>query len=325
VAAARVRPSIAILGCGHVGSALALELLVPERPLPFRGKLCVWSRSGRSVQRLRRWVAVQAPERVQRLRVAASAREALAGAEVVLLCVADDALVPLAQELAGAREVFHGQVVLSTNGYLPLRTLAALRRRGCAIGRLHPLAPIPTGQEHLALIMATFALEGDARAVREARRIVRGIQGKALLLKGRGAAQTYHAGASLLGGGLVALFHLAERAMARSVSSRTDLREALEVFGETVLWNVGTLGPEKALTGALARGSESLVRGHLAALAEVPEADMLYRVLGQTMLELARARGSIDGGQERRLRAIIAARRQEKRHRRLTRPGRPRG
>jgi predicted short-subunit dehydrogenase-like oxidoreductase (DUF2520 family) len=254
----------------------------------------------------------------------------MAGAEVVVLSVADDALVPLARELAGDRDVFHGQVVLSTNGYLPLRILAPLRRRGCAIGRLHPLAPIPTGQEPLALVMAPFALEGDARAVQEARRIVRGIEGMALTLKGSGAARTYHAGASLLGGGLVALFHLAERAMAGSVSSRSALRDALEDFGRSVLWNVWCLGPEKALTGALARGSESLVRGHLAALAEVPEADALYRLLGQTMLDLARARGSIDEGQERRLRAQIAAkglvqRRQEKRHRRLTRPGRPRG
>lgn len=323
MAAARARPSLAILGCGRVGTALALELLDPERPPPLRGKLCVWSRSARSVQKLRRCVAGMAPGREKRLKVAGSAREALAAAEVVILCVADDALVPLARDLAAAREAFHGQVVLFTNGYLPLTSLAPLRRRGCAIGRLHPLAAIPAGQEFMALNRAPFALEGDARAVRAARKIVNGMEGTALFLKAdRHAAQAYHAGASLLGGGLVALFHLSEQVMSGSVRSRSALRGALEDFARNVLWNVRYLGPEKALTGALARGSETLVRGHLAALAKVPEARELYRLLGHTMLDLATARGSVDEAQKRRLHALIAV--NKKRFRRLTRPNSPR-
>jgi predicted short-subunit dehydrogenase-like oxidoreductase (DUF2520 family) len=314
-----------------VGKALALELLDPERPLPFRGSLRAWSRSARSVQSLRKSVDIQAHSRQQRLRAVGSAREALAGADVVLLCVADDALVPIVRELAGARDALHHQVVLFTNGYLPISCLAPLRRRGCAIGRLHPLAAVPAGQEHIALSMAPFALEGDARAVRAAKKIVRGIEGTTLFLKkGRRAAAAYHAGASLLGGGVVALFHQAERVMAGSVSSRVALRNVLHDFASNVLWNVWSLGPEKALTGALARGSEPLVRGHLVELAKVPGADGLYRLLGQTMLDLAKARGSIDEMQKRRLRALIAGkgfeqRLWEKRVRRLTRSGSPPG
>lgn len=221
----------------------------------------------------------------------------------MLLCVADDAFAPLARELA--RDVLHRQVVLFTNGYLPVTCLAPLRRRGCAIGRLHPLAPIPSGLEHTTL-MQSFAIEGDARAVLAATKIIRGIEARALFLKKRrGAAQAYHAGASLLSGGLVALFHLAEQVMSSSVSSRAVLNDALYDFAETTLWNTCWLGPKQALTGALSRGSEPLVRGHLAALGSSPEIHQLYCLLGRTMLDLAQARGSIDEKEAHRLRALL--------------------
>lgn len=300
------RPRVAILGCGPVGKALAVELLDSERAAPLRSELRVWSRSGRSRAALRRLLVRQDRKNARRLRLFPSAGEAFADADLVLLCVADDAIQSVARELAESRQAFHGQVVLFTNGYLPLACLAPLRRRGCAIGRLHPLAPIPSGQEFITLTMAPFAIEGDARAVQVAKRLVRGIEGDPLFLtKRRGAAQAYHAGASLLCGGLTALFYLAEQVMSESVSSPAALRDALADFADITLWNARVLGPEKALTGALSRGSETLVRGHLAALKSVPAALELYRLLGGTMLELGHARGSIDFSESLRLRALL--------------------
>src|SRR6185503_7136386 len=79
-------------------------------------------------------------------------------------------------------------------------------------------------------------------------------------------------------------------------------------FAEATLANTRVLGPKEALTGAVARGSESLVRGHLAALRRVPAALELYRVLGETMLELAEARGSVDARRARGLRAVLRGR-----------------
>ena len=308
---AKSRPRVAILGCGHVGRALAVELLdTKRRPAPFRGELRVWSRSPRSLERLRKLLE---PQTRRPWQVASSADEALAWADVVLVCLADEAIAPLARRLAENDRAIHRQVVLMTNGYLPLSSLGRLRRRGCAVGRLHPLAPVPTDRELNALCMAAYALEGDARAVRSAKELVGNMQGLVLLLgRRRGSAQTYHAGASLLSGGIVALFHLAERVMSRSVSSRAALRDALDDFAEKTLDNIYACGPREALTGALSRGSESLVRGHLQSLRKVPEALALYRLLGGTMLELAHARGSIDTRELRRLGALLGRRRDSK-------------
>lgn len=304
------RPRVAILGCGHVGKALAVEFLDSERPSPLRGELRVWSRSRRSVGALQRLIRGQHPKNARRLRVHASAGEALADADVVVVCVADGALASLVKDLGRARDAFHRQVALLTSGYLPLTRLAPLRRRGCVIGRLHPLAPIPSGLELTALTMASFGIEGEARAVQAATKLVRGIEGAPLFLTtARGAAQAYHAGASLLCGGLTALFHLAEQVMGDSVRSRSALRDALADFAATTAFSAQVLGPRKALTGAVSRGSEPLVRGHLRALRKVPAARDLYRLLGATMLELGYARGSVDREERHRLGAILARKR----------------
>jgi predicted short-subunit dehydrogenase-like oxidoreductase (DUF2520 family) len=298
---------VAILGCGHVGRALAVELLDAKRPTPFRGELRVWSRSARSIARLRKLLT---PQTRRPWRVANDADEAAAWADVVIVSLADKAIEPTVHRLAQSDRAIRAQVVLITNGYLPLSCLEGLRRRGCAVGRLHPLAPIPTDMELTALIMVAWGVEGDARAVRTAKELVVNMQGKALLLRRhRGAAGTYHAAASLLSGGMVALFHLAERVMSESVTSRAVLRDALDRFGESTLDNIYACGPREALTGALSRGSESLVRGHVRALRKVPEALELYRLLGGTMLELAHARRSIDARALRRLRALLGRRR----------------
>lgn len=239
------------------------------------------------------------------MKLLAKPGEALDEADVVILCVADSALEVMVGALAEGRQALRGKVVLFTNGYHPLDSLAALRRLGCAVGRLHPLASIPAGEIHGALVSSSFGIEGDARALRAARRLVRAIQGRPLLLRGRRGAEAYHAGASLLSGGLVALFHLAERVMTNAVDSPEQLRAALGEFAGKTLMNTSFLGPSEALTGALSRGSEPLVRGHLAALGRVPPARELYRVLGEVMLDLARARGSIRVGEARRLRALL--------------------
>lgn len=300
-------PRVAILGCGRVGLALAVELLFRGRRFLGSEVLRVWSRSSRSTRALRALVG----EEGHRLRVLRALGEAAAEADILLLCVADDAIAPMVERLArtpAARE--RTPVLLMTNGFLPLDVLARLARHGWAVGRMHPLSPVPAGAERTSpLHRSRYALQGDAKTVRAAQRIVRGMRGIPFLLADHpGAAGAYHSGASLLSGGLVALFHQCERVMTPSFRDAAEVRPALAHLIGATLWYTWNGGPEKALTGALSRGSEGLVRGHLEALEEFPEARALYCLLGQSMLTLARARGSIEPATERRLRRLLKSR-----------------
>jgi len=286
-----------------VGRAFAVELL--ERH-GGQGELLLWSRSPASVAGARRELARPGIGR-GRIRVAKSLAEA-AEAEVLLACVAEEALALLVSALGalGRPRGRRAPVVLIASGFEPL---APLRRRlgpRYSLGRLHPLVPVLRPAERGRLAGQPFGIEGDARALRAAHGLVRRVGGQALLLDGRPqSAAAYHAGASLLGGGLVALFQLAEETMATAVADRRALRRALRSFAAQVLDNCARLGPARALTGPLARGAERVVAGHLEALARTRGARDAYRTLGRTMLALARARGSIDRAAERRLARLL--------------------
>jgi len=304
VAARRSSARVAILGCGAVGRAFAREFADPERAFgrtPFAGDLRLWSRARASVRRALSVVAECHPRSMRRVRAVPGLAEAVHGADVVLVCVADAAVAGVLREAAQARGA-RSAVWLVISGSLELAALRPRLPRGAALGRLHPLAPVPADAS--SFLYEAFGIEGDPRARRAAHALVRAWNGRTLELRG-GHAARYHAGAALLGGGLVALFALAEELMAPAVRSRRALGPALEQFVCSNAANAVLLGPRRALTGPLARGAEATVRAHLLALGSVRHARAAYRALGEVMLDLARRRGTLDAGADRRLRRLL--------------------
>jgi predicted short-subunit dehydrogenase-like oxidoreductase (DUF2520 family) len=284
---------VAILGTGALGTALAREWAAPDGA--FRGRLILWSRTLSHARRLAR--ELRSSRRGRRIRLALARRpeEALASAPTTLVCVAEDALDDLVLELARATPVSSQRVVLHTCGALGLAALAPLARRGLATGKLHPLVAVPPGGGEPGILRgAGFAVQGAPRALRAARAVVRGLCGIELALApGARAAARYHAAATLLSGGMVALFDVASELAQGAGPSRQQAERALERLARSTLVNLRR-GARAALTGPLARGSEQVLLLHLAGLARAPAARELYRALAGRMLELALARGSID-------------------------------
>jgi predicted short-subunit dehydrogenase-like oxidoreductase (DUF2520 family) len=188
------------------------------------------------------------------------------------------------------------------HGFLGGEALEALGREGVATGKLHPFVALNENSGFSG--GEAFGIEGRPRAVRSARALVRSMRGHALLLR-PGWGPEYHAAASLLSGGLVALHALSDRLLVHSVPSAAARRRALDELIDSTRQNLWFAGARSALTGAIARGADDIVRGHLRALRRSLDAHEAYRVLGRTMLELARARGSIDAPTARRLARLL--------------------
>ena len=75
---------------------------------------------------------------------------ALGAARVLLLAVPDDAIAPVAREIARLAKSFEGTVVLHAAGALGVEPLSPLARRGASTGVLHPLAVLGrSGAERL--------------------------------------------------------------------------------------------------------------------------------------------------------------------------------
>ena len=269
---ARRRP-IAVLGCGAVGSALAVGLAAAGE------ELVLWSRRAARARSTARRAG-------RRVRVAESPEAALAQASLGLLCLPEEVQLELVGRLAPGG----APVLLTVSGGAPLAPLAR-RARGRSVGRLHPLVPVLAGARVDTFHGMPFGLEGPPAALRGARRLCRELAGSPLELR-PGRAARYHAGAALLGGGLVALLALAEAAQAPAVRQPRRLRPALAAFAARNLAQYAAHGASGALTGPAARGAAASVRAHLAALAGVPGAREAYRVLGLTMVALAARRGT---------------------------------
>jgi predicted short-subunit dehydrogenase-like oxidoreductase (DUF2520 family) len=210
-------------------------------------------------------------------------------ADVVLLAVRDDALEPLVQGLA-RRRARRGQVYLHLSGALTSRVLAPLRKHGAKVGSFHPLMTVALAPREAATQFrgATFALEGDAAAVRAGRRLARALGGVPALVRAA-ARPAYHAGAVFASNFVVASLAAAEDLLVRCGMTRRAARGALAPLARASVQRSATIGPVAALTGPIARGDVATVRRHMAALDRDTRA--LYVALATKTLALARKGG----------------------------------
>ena len=284
--ASRLKPeaTVAIVGSGRLGTALGIAL--------------TWS--GYRIQ------AVMA-RRVTHARKAAAqiSRDAAAlGASqvrllplcrIILISTPDDQIEPIAQQLARElsrdRVSARGRTVLHTSGALGSDVLASLAEVGFRVGSLHPLVSVsdPTSGAK-ALGGAFYCVEGDAAAVRVARRIVKALRGRSFSIPSN-RKPLYHAAAVMTSGHVTALFDLAVGLLVHCGLKPTHARQVLLPLLESTVNNLSISDPADALTGTFSRGDLATVQRHLQALTEDKSANALnvYTLLGAHSLELAKS------------------------------------
>jgi predicted short-subunit dehydrogenase-like oxidoreductase (DUF2520 family) len=215
--------------------------------------------------------------------------DAVGGAGTVILAVPDGAIADLAEELARAGAIDRNQVVLHLSGLLTAQALCPLAGTGAALGSWHPLQtisdPATAGERWRG---AVAAVEGDTRAVAEARRLSVLLGLEPVTLSGD-AKVAYHVGAVFASNYVIVLAATASR-LAEQAGVPGDLarRMYLPLLRGTVM-NLAQQGPEDALTGPIRRGDLTTIRVHLEAMA--PEDRELYARLGLDALALARRAG----------------------------------
>jgi predicted short-subunit dehydrogenase-like oxidoreductase (DUF2520 family) len=215
--------------------------------------------------------------------------------DIVFITTPDDVIAATAARLAALPPPSaRGRVVLHTSGALSSEVLAPLGARGFGVGSMHPLAAVSeaaAGAESLR--RAFYCVEGDARASRVARRVVRDLGGRSFSIAARDKA-LYHAAAVMTAGHAVALFDAAARLLASCGLGEARARAVLLPLLASTLDNLSRQTPARALTGTFARADVDTVRKHLAALREtdVPGARDAYTLLGRLSLRLAAEHGA---------------------------------
>jgi predicted short-subunit dehydrogenase-like oxidoreductase (DUF2520 family) len=269
---------LTLVGPGRVGQAMAKLLAGAGIKVRF-----VAARRLEAARRAVRFIGGGTP-------VALEAKE-LADSQVILLTVSDAALAPLARQLAKLHRSWRGKVVLHTCGALPSTVLAPFKRRGAAIGSLHPFQTIPdpaTGSRNL--LHSFWAIEGDAQACEVAGLLARLLDG--IPFRIRPSWKTlYHAAAVLSCGGVVALLDQSARLLRSAGVPAGIVRPMLGQFVNETIGNFVRLGARRALTGPAVRGDWETIERHLRALRRyAPEVVEVYEPLERAMERLARRR-----------------------------------
>lgn len=286
--AAKRKPEVSIIGAGRLGTSLA-------RALAARG-YTIKALVAQSRLHARR-AAKLSGAHTQPLALASAQLEKLPSCEIFFITTPDDAIAETAARLAAAlprHATPKHATVLHASGALSSRALCPLRDAGFSTGSMHPLIAVSDslrGAESLR--EAFYCIEGEPRAVRVAKSIVRDLGAHSFSIRTKDKA-LYHAAAVMAAGHAVALFDIATEMLARCGLTNREARRVLLPLVESALGNLRTREPARALTGTFARADTETVEKHLEALCARASSDALaaYRLLGQRSLELARKNGA---------------------------------
>ena len=269
--ASKKKPSIAIVGAGNLARALAPQL----KRAGYRVTEIV-SRDGAKSQTKARAVAKSAGAR------AVGFDQAKLDAGVVWVCVSDSAIAAVGKQLARGRD-WRGKVALHSSGALGSAELRALRARGASIGSVHPMMTF-TGAKPPALRGLSFAVEGDAKAVRVARQIARDLGGEPFAIR-KQQKTLYHALGSFSSPLLVMLLAQAEQVGKGAGLSPGQTKKVMRAILRRTLENYLASGAAAAFSGPIMRGDLVTIKRHMKELRKVSGALEVYRALAKAALK----------------------------------------
>ena len=292
----RFEHSVAVIGAGKVGQALAVLL----------------RKAGAQITA----VTARRPEAADAAALATGGRattdnvSAARSAAIVLVTVGDDALEMVVREVADAGGWTPDHLVVHVSGVYGLEPLAPAAGTGAHIACVHPLQSFANTRHAVREIPGSvFGVTAGGDALELARALVHAVGGVPIEVFGEQRA-LYHAAATVASNHLVALEDMAIDMLVRSGMPHEIARDALLPLLQGTVANVRRFGTSQALTGPVARGDTDTIRRHLAAIEELPARyRSAYRDLAAHAAEMALARGDIDETMAIELRRLLGGER----------------
>ena len=264
------KPTIALIGAGNLAQALGPALKAAGYQIDF-----VAARETASSRRRAAMLARLLEARTLSL------SDAGPSSDIIWICHTDDALAETATLLA-RKAGWSGKIVLHSSGALSSDVLSALKRKGAIIASLHPMMTfVPGATPRMEEI--PFAVEGDARAVSVARRIVRDMGAESFAIK-KSAKPLYHALGSFSSPLIVAALVTAERVGRGAGLTASQTRRVIAPILRQTIKNYTERGAAAAFSGPIKRGDLNTVLRHLKELKRVSGASEVYRALVKSAL-----------------------------------------
>jgi predicted short-subunit dehydrogenase-like oxidoreductase (DUF2520 family) len=281
--ASKTPVKIAIVGPGRLGTALAIAL--------SRCNYQISALVGRRAAQIKRSAKfLEAPVQI----LVAKEIKLLSAPDLILVTAPDEQIPTVVNSLAKikiARKKF--PIVLHTSGALSSSILKRLREQGWSVGSIHPLISVSEPNAGANDLEGCYwCVEGDVRAQRISRSIVRDLKGHSFSIAAE-MKPLYHAAAVMSSGNVVALFDVAIDMLNVCGLERDQAQKVLLPLLTSTLKNLANGSPAKSLTGTFSRGDLATLNRHLIALKDkrLVDAESLYRQLGRKAVSLAAENG----------------------------------
>jgi len=267
----QAKPTIAIVGPGRLGSALAYQLKDAGYQI---GE--VVSRNNAASRRK----AAKLPESLGARQ--SEMKSAVLDADLIWLCVPDGQIAAVARALAKQTQ-WKGKIAFHSSGALASDELKVLRKRGASVAAVHPLMTFVHSATP-SLRGVPFALEGDASAMQAAHRVVRDLGGDSFTIQKKDKL-AYHAWGAFASPLLIAALVAAEEvAGTAGIPAPLARKRMLPIITQT-LANYAAFGPAAAFSGPIIRGDVETVRQHLKVLKQSPDAKEVYVALARIAIK----------------------------------------
>jgi len=265
---------LTVIGGGHVGRVLG-RLFHAAGTFALQDVL---ARSAGSAAQAAAFIGAGTP---------LAAGSALRPADVYMLTVSDDQIVPACAALAAAVPL-QGAVVFHCSGALASDRLQAARAAGAYVASVHPIRSFADVDAVAAGFAGTFCgVEGDPQALDVLMPALAAIGAKAVQID-PAAKTVYHAAAVFASNYLVTVIDAALRAYQAAGIPEAVARELARPLALESMENAFRLGAAPALTGPVARGDMATVlRQQDAVMAWDAPTGQLYRALVPPTLALA--------------------------------------
>jgi len=263
-----------VVGGGHVGRVLG-------RLFSMAGAFAVQDVLARSADNAARAAAFIGNG------VAAASYSALRPADVYMLTVTDDQIVPACEALAAAVPL-RGAVVFHCSGALASDRLQAARAAGAYVASVHPIRSFADVEAVAGGFAGTFCgVEGDQLALDVLLPALAAIGARAVQID-PAAKTVYHAAAVFASNYLVTVIDAALRAYQAAGIPEAVARDLARPLAIESMENAFRLGAAPALTGPVARGDMATVlRQQDAVMAWDAATGQLYRALVPPTIALA--------------------------------------
>jgi len=288
-----MKPGVAIVGCGKVGTTLAIWL--SKAGYPIAG---LASKSLPSAQK--------AAELTKTVHYGQINWEITPQADIVFITTPDGIISDACSSISQHRGFKEKSVVLHCSGAHPSTILSSAKDCGASIGSMHPLQSIAAIKtENNPFQDIVVSVEGEDAAVKTARDIATALGATSYTIK-TDAKMLYHASAVVASNYLVTLLDLAFKLIGKAGIEKKDAYTVLKPLIKGTLGNIENVGIPAALTGPISRGDLKTVEQHLDEMqSKSPELLFLYRALGLWTIDIAKAAGTLSNATAEKLKNVL--------------------